>query len=1264
MVAQRTIGAPSRAEGRRLFADRLSELFAAAGGPPLKTVVRAANARLPEGTSQITFQRISDWRRGSRTPATFDSVRPVLEVLIADARRRNPDNPRADRSLLDLAQWRQDWAATRVEPPTIDADRAPYLGLRPYGVEDSDLFFGRTDAKQQLLELISAAESSDEAAAALLLGPSGIGKSSLLAAGLHAAPGPRTPIAMTPGQDPVAALAAALAGPPPTHRLLLIDQGEQVFTLCSDDALRREFLRELTILADPAADPPTTVVVAFDIAYLQELLRYPRMADPLRQRAMLLDPMTPQELREAIVRPAETTGLRVEDSLVEVMLQDLDAIDAHSSARLPLLSLALSMTWAKRHGRTLTVDGYREAGGLSGACAVGCEAVWSQLSDGEREIARHVLLALTIIEPTTVVRNRVPVELLIEESADPASARAVIARMATARILLRHNNDVELVHDLLLTGWPRLAEWLAEEREFAADRQRIEADAREWTRLERPTTLLYTKSRLENAAGWMRRTESSNRLAREFVSASLARQRTRIIRWRIFLSAVAVLTVLALVLSVVVVGQRATVAQEGKDALLSQFVDQSERVENADPVLSTQLALAAYRLSPTDPAARARLLAAQVQPIEVASADTHDGPVHGLAFSPSHQLVASAGDDGLVRLWDVSNPNAITQVGPALSGQRGAVASVEFNQDGTMLVSVGTDGTLRLWDIRDPRRSSLAGVFDNGTAITAAAFLPDGRTLAAGGVDGTLTFLDITAPQAIRRRGAVIGAHPAGIKAMALAPDAPLLATAGDDGAVRMWAVDDPDQPHPVGLPLDSGGAVQAVAFGPNGRLVAGTADGLLLFWDVRDQDRPRNVDRKQTRPVPISNLQFWLDGRALVVTDAGGTPREWNTSRLDRVSPVVLELVSSETIQSFVVVSNTMAISAGTDGKIRTWSQAGARLPIVFASSLTALDVDRAGKTLVGGFRDGQVAVWDIGVPLLSSMLSEVRAGPPDRHGTEVALRPDGALLAAADAEEVHLWNLTDRVRPAPAGALPGTGPIAFAPKGDRLLTGVGHRSLQLWDIADPAVPRPLGGPLSTGHDRDIELATLAPERPLLAAADNDSRIHLWDIADPSKPAASLDLHGAKARALIFAPDGKTLFSADDTGMIRSWDVTDPAQARELDAVRAHTAAIRTLTIDQSGHRLASGGADQTARLWDIAEPSAIRPLGDPIEAKIGWTWFLRFDPADESRLLGVGDQLSTLWYTDPAAVAEKLCSSSAAMLDEQQWRSLLPSVPYTRAC
>ncbi|MFC9437339.1 hypothetical protein [Nocardia sp. NPDC057030] len=1255
-------------EGRRNFAVRFGELFAAAGTPPAKSVVRAANARIPDGAGKVTAQRISDWRRGNRTPATFVAVRPVLEVLIAEARRQAADNPHIDPSLLDLVRWHEDWKAAKVEPPSIDIGREPYRGLWEYRVEDSDLFFGRDSAKHQLLELISNVETGDAPAMAVLLGPSAVGKSSLLAAGLQAAPGARTPISMTPGDDPMAALESALGARPGGHCLLIVDRGEELFTRCANEALRQQFLTALASLAAADADAPTTVVLAFDTAHLPELLRYPLLTMVLRDHAMLLDPMTPQELREAIVRPAAATGLRVEDTLIDTLLQDLDTIDAHSSVRLPLLSFALAATWANRRGRTLSLEAYREAGGMAKACAVGAESFWSRLTDRQRDAARHVLITLTIIGPTTVVRNRMPVEQLIEESADPDTTRAVIARLTRARIVVQRNGEVELVHDLLLSGWPRMAGWLAEEKEFAPARQRIEADAREWARQDRPVSLLYSRTRLEDAASWMRRTESPNLLAREFVAASLARQHRHTVRRQVLWSTVAVLVALAVVLSGVIVVQRVSVAQEHKGVVLGQIIEQSQRVQNVDPGLATQLALAAYRLSPDDPMARARLLATQVLPLDIASTVAHKGLVRDLALSSDRKLLASAGSDGLIRLWDVADARAITPAGPGLTGHRHNVESVAFSPDNSVLASAGDDGTVRLWDVRDPKQARAFGEFVNGTPVTALTYLPDGRTVVAGGADGTLSFLDTTVPRAIHRRGAPIATQTGAVKVLTVAPDRPVLAGAGSDRTVRLWAVDDADRPTSLGAPIESEGAVQALALGPDGRLGTGTADGVVQVWNVDDQGQAQLIGRQQSRPVPITQLEFWRNGKMLSIADAGGTMRALNTTRRDRITAIGREIHgNSGSARSFAIVSDTQLVTAGSDGWIRTWSHAGVNVPIVFAGALSSVGFDQAGKLLVSGLRDGQVNVWDTGDPFYSRSVGQVTAGPPDRHGAHVVLRPDGTLLVTAGGGEVRLWDLTDPTRPAPIGALPGTdlsGPLAIDPAGKRLLTGVDHRSLRLWDIADPNRARALGQ-LPAGPARELESAVFAPDRPLIAAADDDSRIHLWDITDPAAPVqTSVDAGGANVRSLVFTPGGRTLFGADDHGMIRAWDVTDPARVRDLASIRAHSAAVRTLAMDRSGHRLASGGDDQTARVWDIADPSDIQALGEPIAAEVGWTWFLRFDPGDESRLLGIGDELSALWYTDPDVFAGKLCDSAAAQIDERTWRELLPSVDFVSTC
>ncbi|WP_141717402.1 nSTAND1 domain-containing NTPase [Nocardia altamirensis] len=536
------------------FSARFDALFTVVGNPPVKSVLRAANARVRPGARPITAQRISDWRRGNRVPATFDSVRPVLDVLISEGRRRAADDPRIDRSLLDPARWHAEWKAARAEPVVVDANRQPYCGLSAYRADDAELFFGRDKARFQLHQLVSAAEESGTTALVLLLGTRGVGKSSLLAAGLQADPGLRTPIRMTPNDDPVFTLHTALARTASAgRRLLLIDQGERLYTLCTREELRRQFLAELAALAAPDAQPPTTIVLAVDTAYLPELSQNSLLMTAVRNQSMVLEPMGDPELREAIVRPAASAGLRVEDSLIEILLQDLTILDSQNTVRLATLSYVLAATWENRRGRTLTLAAYRETGGVTGAFADRSELLWSGLSDFERQVVRYVMTALTIAGPAAVYSHPVPEIVLLEESEDPSYTEIVLARMIKDRIVVRRNADIELVHDLVLTAWPRMVGWLAEEKEFAPARQRIEADARHWVREDRPDTLLYTRTRLEDAAELIRRPGSTNRLTREFVAVSLVRHRKQVLRRRVILAAVVLLAVCLLVLTTVVI---------------------------------------------------------------------------------------------------------------------------------------------------------------------------------------------------------------------------------------------------------------------------------------------------------------------------------------------------------------------------------------------------------------------------------------------------------------------------------------------------------------------------------------------------------------------------------------------------------------------------------------------------------------------------------------------------------------------------------------
>ncbi|MFE9448777.1 AAA family ATPase [Streptomyces sp. NPDC006739] len=1065
---------------------------------------------------------------------------------------------------------------------------------------------------------------------------------------------------------------ASAAAPRP---VVVVDQFEETFTLCPSEADRRTFIQLLHAACTPSDDDgtaPVLVVLGMRADFYEQCLAHPELADALQHRHMVLGPLTTAELREAVTGPAKAVGLELEPGLAELILREVSADGprgTHDTGALPLLSHALLATWQRRKAGRLTLAGYRAAGGIQGAVAATAERAWSGLDPAARTAARLLLLRLVRLgEDTQATRRRGTRRQLAEESTDPHGTEESLEALVRARLVTLDAESVEITHEALLHAWPRLRDWIDEDRGGNLLRQRLEEDGRSWEGSNRDSSLLYRGSRLEQAHAWAKSAGDTflTRSAAEFLAASVRLRRRTV--W-ISRAAVSALVVLA----VVAVGSAVEAWQQRNDAVFEQVVAEADRVQYTDPSLSAQLDLVAHHLRPGDEGANNRLISIVNAPLATPLLG-HTGAVYLTTFSPDGRLLATASADRTVRLWNVSDPNRPKPLGGPLTGHTSWVSSAVFSPDGHTLASASDDGTVRLWDVRDPGRPKPLGTPLNGHdgTIYLIAFSPDGRTLATADEDHTVRLWDTGVPGRPRPLSVLTG-HSAAVRSLAFSPDGRRLAAGGDDDTIMLWNTADPRHPERVGPKLTGHtGTVHSVAFSPDGStLASGSADDTIRLWNVADPAHAGPLGSPLTGHTgPIWSVAFNPGGTMLAAASADSTASLWNVS--DPASPSqVGEPLAGGSGEMYALGfspdGRTLATGSG-DSKVRLWS-------VPTSDMIGRRGVFRPdGRVLATAARDGRIRLWDVrdaGRPV--SLARPFM--PADGGDRSPAFSPDGRTLAVLTGNRtVALWNLTDPAHPVPAGPdialrtlFMGPFAIAYSPDGRTLATAYEDRTIQLWNVTDPSRVTPLGKPL-TGPKGFIDSLAFTPDGRTLAGGSEDGVIRLWNVTDPSHAlplGRSLTGHLGPVNALAYSPDGRTLASGSDDDTVRLWNVSAPLEAAPLGpALIGHSEAVVSLTFSQDGRTLASGGNDNTVRLWNVSDPARADPIGQSMRPNAKTGNFLSFSPT--SHLLGVssGSDTIRLWNLDTDAAIRRICSTTRGVLTPAKWHEYLPRLSYDPPC
>jgi DNA-binding SARP family transcriptional activator len=533
-----------------------------------------------------------------------DRQAEALAVLRA-ARERLADElgiePGPRLAALELSMLRHDPDLAAPSPALAVASLCPYPGLRAFGPDDADVFFGREADAESVLERLSPG------AVVTIAGASGTGKSSLLLAGVLPrlrARGRHVEV-VRPGSGGI----DSLRGADTRSNVLAIDQAEELQGVT--DAQREAFAETARAFLDGGG----MIVVTARSDALDRLRALPLIGDAIGRGVYLLGPLSAVAYREAIEEPARHAGLTLEPGLVELAVRDA----GDRASTLPHLSHALQETWARREGSTLTVDGYRASGGIPGAIAQSAERVFRSLPPEEQEICRSLMQRLLDRGADgTSTRRRVPADPLLAD----ARRRRVLEQLTMARLVTLDGDSVVIAHEAVATAWPRLDAWLEEDAESARTLRAVESAAAAWHAAGRDDDDLLRGARLHSALDWRDAAHpdltgieedllnaSVDREQRELqdlsTRAARDRKRNRVLGGA--LGGAAILLVAAVVAGGIafVRGQEAAVSAE--DTRTEALVATSLALRPSDRELGALLAAEAYRRWPDDARVRSAL---------------------------------------------------------------------------------------------------------------------------------------------------------------------------------------------------------------------------------------------------------------------------------------------------------------------------------------------------------------------------------------------------------------------------------------------------------------------------------------------------------------------------------------------------------------------------------------------------------------------------------------------------------------------------------
>ena len=1142
---------------------------------------------------------------------------------------------------------------------------SPFRGLLSFESHHTQVFFGRTRARNELRELL-VRRAELGSAFLLVMGASGSGKSSLVKAGLLAdltLPGMVAKVALvrhailrpadgegnllhllaaavlkpsalpelesSPFFETAENLAALLRTAPDrmsqvirqglaaagraanltdiaeSRLLIIIDQLEEIFTAETNSAVERDlFVAALEALATCGS---VWVVATMRSDFFDRLETVPRLLQLSAESRYLLAPPEPPEIVQIIRQPAREAGLRFEVEAVSG--RTLDEVIRQASVKdtgaLPLLSFLLDQLWQRRtDGGVLTFAAYEQLGGLEGAIGGRADYELAALPEMAKAAFPAVLRALVTVS---------------QGASGAATARAVsLAHFppgSASRVLV----------DAFLAPEARL---LIADGEAGEARVRVAHEAllthweRAKTQIAEDRSDLQLRARLEQAAALWEDAAAKDKTALLLQPGLPLSEAEDLVRRRPNeLQSDVLAFVRASAFAVSTSEERRhnlTVNVAAAMAWLAIFT-------------GFGAGFAYFGQQAAD--SQTKAMAEQLRWSQIAQSESLEEKARLERKSSNFDAALAIALNALpierrdtARPWVESAADEVSRIleaDPLRSiqlGHRDAVLRAFFTASGAELVTSSVDGTARLWDVRS---GTPLGRFEgHDGAITALALSPAGNRIVTGSVDKSARIWKLD-----NRSVTVLKGHTGPIAAIAYSPSGDRIVTASEDRTSRLW---DAESGSVIAILAGHGDRISAVAFHPAGdRVVTTSYDGTARLWDGRTGSLLRILTGHQG---PVTSAVFSPSGDRVATSSKDGTAKLWDA--LAGVPIATLKGHDGPVSGIGYNPQGTLAVTwssdpdagmAGTGDKTaRIWNARSGKPVAVLRGhedAVTYAAFDPAGERVVTASTDRTVRLWDAKTgSLLATFNGHQQAA------TYAAFNPSGDLIVSASNDgTTRLWNAKTAVTAVLVGHGDAVSAAAFNPSGDRVVTASQDNTARLWNPQTGAMIAEM-----RAHLRPVVEAVFSPTGAQVATASKDGTARLWD-AETGAPLLVLNGHEGPVRSVAFSASGDRIVTSSEDRTARQWDART---GKLLGVLKGHEGYVTAALYDPSGAHILTISTDKTARLWDAASNTQTASLTghhDVISSAA-------FSPSGDRIATGSWDHTARLWDASNGGVIAEM--------------------------